>query len=482
MKVKEIMLWKPKLRRAYLEKRFYKFSKRYFSQYFDFKTPEYAKQYYKALQEWKNIYFEWFRWSMKTTIFQWYITYAIAYRKRRNIMWYSQNKENSTKNLTYIANSMIWWDENRKFVRDNWELYYWDDVYKWQKRQKSTARFVTENECQVLAMSLGTSPRWENFTATDWKFRPDLVGFDDVDTIDSCASQKKIDKRWEFILNEIFWWLNQHTQIVFLGNTIYDDWVVRRMEEHIKDDKRWVIIKQPIYDENWNIVRPERYVETDAEAEEINSKLNDNRLKVISLETERRQLGSISFAQNYLLIPYVKGTRIITMEHIQYEDCSGYEFDSVQCWVDPAISQKDWSDSFAFTVVWFDRDKRYILECVALEWKDKWYKNVIKTAQYLFKKWNITQFKIEAVQFQAVLKQMFDDVRLPAIAITPHKDKVTRLIQHQADFENGLIYFNTKWTQDLITELLDFPNWEHDDMVDSMVYGLLPADWREIFV
>ena len=35
------------------------------------------------------------------------------------------------------------------------------------------------------------SPRWKNYTAPDWKFRPDLLIFDDVDTVNSCQSKRK---------------------------------------------------------------------------------------------------------------------------------------------------------------------------------------------------------------------------------------------------------------------------------------------------
>lgn len=52
-------------------------------------------------------------------------------------------------------------------------------------------------------MSLGTSPRGKNYTASDGKFRPDLIIFDDVDTIASTQSKKKIDKNFEFMLNEV---------------------------------------------------------------------------------------------------------------------------------------------------------------------------------------------------------------------------------------------------------------------------------------
>ena len=173
-----------------------------------------------------------------------------------------------------------------------------------EDQNKRLDKFVTENECYVRAMSLWTSPRWKNYTASDWKFRPDLLIFDDVDTVSSCQTRNKIDKAFEFILNEVLWWTTWSTQLIFLWNTIYDDWLVPRFEEHIKNDKNWEIIILPIYD-NWKIVW-DRFVETDEEAEKLNKWITDSNKKYTSLETEKRRLWSISFWQNYLLVPYSK--------------------------------------------------------------------------------------------------------------------------------------------------------------------------------
>lgn len=80
-------------------------------------------------------------------------------------------------------------------MNDLGNLYYSESgSRKGQKKIKRTNKFITENECYVRAMSLGTSPRGKNYTASDGKFRPDLLIFDDVDTIQSCSSRKKIDR------------------------------------------------------------------------------------------------------------------------------------------------------------------------------------------------------------------------------------------------------------------------------------------------
>ena len=55
-----------------------------------------------------------------------------------------------------------------RLVNDFGNLYYSESgSRKGQKKIKRTNKFITENECYVRAMSLGTSPRGKNYTASD---------------------------------------------------------------------------------------------------------------------------------------------------------------------------------------------------------------------------------------------------------------------------------------------------------------------------
>lgn len=475
----EKMSWRV-FRKEYFNKDFFWYCRYYFREYFSFDTPKLLKRYYEALESWKNVYFKWFRWSAKTTIAQMYINYCIAYKKRRNIMWYSQTIDNAEENLTYIANSFIWDTESwERFTKDFWNLYYPEYAIKnWQKKIKRLDKFVTENDCYVRAMSLWTSPRWKNYTAPDWKYRPDLLIFDDVDTIASCNSRKKIDKNYEFMLNEVLWWTTSACQLIFLWNTIYEDWLVPRFEEHIKNDSSWEVIILPIYDEQHNIVR-DRFVETDEEAEKLNVWITDSNKKYTSLETEKRRLWSISFNQNYLLIPYAQWWHIITRDMIKYDpNCLSYWFDRIQIGVDPAISEKEWTDRFAITVCWFDWNRKYILESHWLEWNEKNIKRAWYTVKSLYDKRKADRVVVETVAYQAVLKTIFSDMWMAVTETKTSRDKVTRLLEKQSLFEDWLVYFYPDTTRELVEELLEMPNWEHDDYVDSMLFSMMDTKQR----
>ena len=143
------ILWKSSLlRKKYFEQNFFDFCQFYFIEYYSFDTPKCLIEYYEALESWKNVYFKWFRGSAKTTIAQMYVSYCIAYKTRRNIMWYSQTIDNAEENLTYIANSFINdTDQWERFCRDYGNLYYPETVIKQgQKKIKRIDKFVTENK------------------------------------------------------------------------------------------------------------------------------------------------------------------------------------------------------------------------------------------------------------------------------------------------------------------------------------------------
>ena len=458
---------------------FFHFCNYYFREYYSFDTPKALMQYYSDLNKWKNVFFEWFRGCAKTTIAQMYVIRNILYKKRRNIMRYSQTIDNAQENLTYIANSLIndgWIGE--RICMDYGNLYYPENITRnGLKKQKTLSKFITENNVYVRAMSLGTSPRWKNYTAPDGKFRPDLLIFDDVDTVASTQSKRIIDKNFDFLLWEVLGGVN-NAQIIFLWNTIYEDWLVPRFREHIQNSKDWEVIRLPIKVNNqivWN-----RFVETDEEAKSLNEWITESNKKYISLESEKRRLWSISYNQNYLLIPYSKGEHIITRDMIQYSDYS-WPFDKIQIGVDPAISEKEGTDRFWISVVWFKDNKRYVLESIGLEGQEKNPKRASEIVRQLYIKYKANRVIVETVAFQQIMKQIFRELGMATEETKTHKDKVTRLMEKQILFEDKRIYFKPETTTELVNELLEFPDWEHDDYIDSMLFSLYERE-KKFFI
>lgn len=109
---------------------------------------------------------------------------------------------------------------------------------------------------------------------------------DDIDTTESVRNKDIIDKNEIKLRQETIGAMNKgKSRIIFLGNTIANDGIVRRFATAIKNDPKWVYLRQPLYDEKGECVWPEFF--TPEVIEDIKSKEGD------------------SFAQNYLLIPKI---------------------------------------------------------------------------------------------------------------------------------------------------------------------------------
>lgn len=256
-----------------------------------------------------------------------------------------------------------------------------------------------------------------------------------------------------------------------MGNTIYEDGIVPRFEEHIKNDPAWQVIVLPIYDKQGQIVW-DRFVETDKEAKELNKGIIEVNKRYTSLETERRRLGAISFGQNYLLEPYLQGQHIITRDMIQWDNnCKSYKFDKIKIGVDPAVSEKTGADRFAICVTGWLGSNKYVLEELGLEGEEKNIKRSTSVVYNLYHKWEASRVVVETVAYQAVLKTIFKDMGLAVQEQKTTKDKTTRLMEKQIDFEEHRVFF-APGTEVLVDELLAYPNGEHDDRVDAMLFSM----------
>ena len=71
---------------------------------------------------------------------------------------------------------------------------------------------------------------------------------------------------------------------------------------------------------------------------------------------------------------------------------------------------------------------------------------------------------------------------LPVQDYIPDKDKVARVHAASPMIEAGRVWLpkNKKWSDDLYTEILQFPNSAHDDQVDAMTMAIhyMKESWR----
>jgi predicted phage terminase large subunit-like protein len=81
---------------------------------------------------------------------------------------------------------------------------------------------------------------------------------------------------------------------------------------------------------------------------------------------------------------------------------------------------------------------------------------------------------IEAVQHQSTfVREVLGTTNLPARPVRPDKDKVTRARALAARYESGKVFHlkGGPGIRDLEAEMGAFPNGEHDDLEDALVYA-----------
>ncbi len=443
----------------------------YFPWEFNHPLAPFHFTYVETLEDWTDIFFVWFRECAKSMFLTMYYTWVILYRKRRYIIHYNSEIEQAKSMLSDV----IWMlQTNEKIISDYWYAYIpleW--LKRWDNKKKTVWEFISETGTKMQAMSMWKSPRWKKFVYKWITYRPDLVWFDDLDNIKNTKNINIIESDIKFILWEVFWWVSSYCQKIFLWNVIVDIWRVPSLKKHFESDsKMWVKVFWIPIRIKWKITW-DRFVATDKIAEEKNKNIADPRESFISLEKTRRDQWSIWFWQNYNLVAYVNGQKIINKWNIKYwydmpENCR------IVIWIDPAFSEKTLSDSIWIVATAHHTNSewkkfKYILEVIELKWKEKNEDNFKNVVYELYKKIKANVVRIETNNWWSILARILKKANIAVVEVTQKQDKVQNLLEYQGDFERGEVYFRNDMSTDLENQLLPFPNVDHDDLVDWMM-------------
>lgn len=476
-------------RKEYFRHDFLSFCLYYFPGIFSHWPAQIQREYCDDLQSWVNIFFVWFRECAKTLYLKYYYIWMIVYEKRHYLMHYNSDKKKAEKFLFSL--SMIL-QKNTRLTDDFGFLYH---EAEWRKKTDMTKKtlwaFMIWEAILVEAMSIWTSPRWATFTAiVNWlmrEFRVDFVSMDDIDNDKNIWNPKIIETDVSFIKWEVSGWTSAFCQKVYLWNVLTEDTRVMRLKKHYSNNPDFKLYWIPIR-QKWKIVW-DRFVATDKEAEEKNKKIRkhfeaiwepiDDTFFYVSLESKRRDQGSIAYNQNFNLIAYKKWQRIIKDSDIKYY----YNLPKnhkIIFWIDPAFSEKTWSDGMWLTITAHEKFEtvtyKYVIEMMEFLEDEKDEEKFCNTVANLYHKYKCSLIYIENNNGGWIIWRMLKKRRLAVIVKNSEKDKVTRLREFQWEFERWLIKFNPDDSKVAsgIEQLKKFPNVDHDDMVDSMVYSFYP--------
>lgn len=202
------------------------------------------------------------------------------------------------------------------------------------------------------------------------------------------------------------------------------------------------------------------------------------------LEKKKDDIGSFAFAQEFMNDPMSDEDADIKLSWIQWEDSIRLTDDKdvmlykIYSALDPNISKKQTADEAAICSIAIEKrsDKKIniiVLGCEHGRWGQD---GIIQHAKQVYDRYVHERFVVENVGFQEVYRKAMGESGIPARACNPKsKDKRTRLMAISPRIEFGDIKFLRNTCEDLVLQLVQFPNGEHDDMVDAFVYAVQEA-------
>lgn len=224
------------------------------------------------------------------------------------------------------------------------------------------------------------------------------------------------------------------------------------------------------------------------------------------LEIAKKEIGSYLYSQEYLaeFVELTGGmfqtewlkrfrTQIVTdlNKDGNYEQNEYYVLDNETikaknvrkiATVDLATSTKEQADYTVVTISGVTpKNNIVILEVIRkrLEAPD-----IIPLLKKALTDWQLDYIGIERAGYQLALVQMARREGLPVVELKADRDKVSRAMPLSARMEQGQVYFieNALWFDELERELLQFPEGEHDDQVDSLAYAILETQRNKKWV
>ena len=266
------------------------------------------------------------------------------------------------------------------------------------------------------------------------------------------------DAESETIRNRVKEWYNS---TFYSRRHNQNAWICLIMQRWREDDLVWELLQQ----DDWEVVK------IPAINEEWES-FWPSRFDVNELENIRKQIWDYFFSSQYQQDPINEWWWDFKRDYFQYVDNIPDNLDIVT-FIDPAISQKQEADNTAIVTIWLDKKSNNIYVLEVLAWKmlpDEIIDNTFKT--YL--KWKPKRIWIEVVQYQKMLaieikKQMnIRNIFFVLDEINPQWEKIARIRSILQPRYSNLSIFHNNTCTDLELELLKFPNWKHDDRIDSL--------------
>jgi len=155
------------------------------------------------------------------------------------------------------------------------------------------------------------------------------------------------------------------------------------------------------------------------------------------------------------------------------EDCRRYAT------VDLATSTKQSADFTVITSVAITPEGKILI--LDIDRRRLEAPDLLPLLQRKVEQFDLAYVGIERAGYQLAFIQMAKREGLVVKSLKADRDKISRAYPLIARMESGDIFFpkNSTWFADVQTELLRFPEAEHDDIVDSLAYAVIESKVRK---
>ncbi len=294
--------------------------------------------------------------------------------------------------------------------------------------------------------------------------RPDLIVADDIEDSNSVKTREARNKTFNWFTGELIPLGEIDTKVIVLGNFLYQDSVLFKLEEMIREGKmKGVFLRVPLVDENNKIAWPGKFPSLE------------------SIEELKQSIGNeITWQRDFLLRAIPDDFQVIYPEWIHYYDELPKEnYRYLKIGVDLAITKNDSSDYTAMVpgkVYGYNENAHiYILPNPVNERLD--FPETVercKLIQMGFEEGDHPEFLIEEVGYQKSLTDTLINEGIPAKGVKINsQDKRARLSLTANLIKSGRILFPRQGAKRLIEQLVGFGTERHDDLVDAFTLLVL---------
>jgi len=442
--------------------------------------PDFHFDMYEDLkfEKYRGVLWVMFRESAKTSISKIKVIHDICYRKKRFILWASFDEKKAKANLFDIAYEL---QTNENLTADFGQLFYEENLNdKKYVTKKSIGEFITANGIKLKSFSTGQSTRGEVYQ----EFRPDFLVLDDIETMKTMVSEARTEQVISFV-DELLAGMAGDMDLLILGNRLTNSGSIAYIEKKMILEPKFMVRDIKIKDGHGKITWPEKYVDTDEEAEIINATISEPKEKVISLETKKRILGQTVYAREMMNTPLTDDEREFKLEWLQHTyESRGLHNKHFNRYItiDTADSKargKNNPDYTATAVVDWDRDNFWYVRL--LKQKRMNAPEIIDWIFYLWTEYKPSMIGVEKKAFKDQIKPYLD-IRSNELGIYPivvelkhggsqKEDRIRGSLQGR--MEHGKVLFAKDPIDDTDKakeQLYDFPKSEHDDLIDALAY------------